>query len=84
MSENNSKTWWIIYRFSYLDKNKKSSNNNDDKCFQYAASLTSYHKEIQKTSGRTPKIKPFIDKYNWKHINNPSGKYDCKNSKNCS
>ena len=52
-------------------------NNDDDKCFQYVATLTSNHKEIGKTWGRIPKIKLFTDKYNWKHINDLSGKYNC-------
>ena len=60
---------------SYIDspgciKNKKvtvnSINKKDNKCFQYAVTVTLNHEEIGKHSGRTTKIKPFINKYNWK------------------
>ena len=55
---------------SYTDspdwiKNKKATinsiNKNDNKCFQYAATLALNHKETGKDSGRIKKIKPFID-----------------------
>ena len=36
--------------------------NDDDKCFQYAATVALYHKEIEKKSTRMSKIKPFLDK----------------------
>ena len=40
-------------------------NKNDDKCFQYAATVAIIHEEIKKDSKIITKIKPFIDKYNW-------------------
>ena len=57
---------------SYIDspkwlKNKNATinpKNNDDKCFQYALTVS--------------KIKPFIDQYNWKEIKFPSHKKDWK------
>ena len=66
-------SWWIIYRFSQLDKksNNKSINKNDDK-------LALNHGEIGKDSGRTTKIKPFIDKYNWEGTIFPTKKDDWK------
>ena len=72
---------------SYIDspdwiKNKKATKNlinkNDNKCFQYAATLPLIHEELGKDSGRITKIKPFIDKYNWEEINYPSEKDDWK------
>ena len=45
-------------------KSKKAAidpiNKNDNKCFQYAATLVSNHEEIGKDSGRITKIKPLI------------------------
>ena len=41
----------IMYRFYRLDKNKKATRNSinhDNKYFQYAATVTSNHKEIGK------------------------------------
>ena len=51
-------------------------NKNDNKCFQYAATLALNHKEIGKDSRRITKIKPFIDKYNWEGVNYPLEKDD--------
>ena len=57
---------------SYIDspdwiKNIKATinlKNQDDKCFQYAATVVLNHEEIKKDPQRISKIKPFIDKYN--------------------
>ena len=48
--------------------------NNDDKCFQYAATVALNQEIIGTHPERILKVKPFINKYNWKIINNPSGK----------
>ena len=69
---------------SYTDspkwlKDKKSTINpinNDDKCFQYAATLALNLDKIRKTPQRISKIKPFIDQYNWKDIDFPSTSKD--------
>ena len=78
---------------SYIDspewlKSKKSTinpKNNDDKCFQYAVTVTLTHEQIKKNPQRISKIKPFIDQYNWKEIDFPSHNNDWndfeKNSK---
>ena len=54
-------------------KSKKATinliNQNDTKCFQYAATLSLNDKEIRKESERITKIKLVIDKYNWEGIN---------------
>ena len=41
-------------------------NKNDNKWFQYAVTVALYHEEIKKDPQRMTKIKPFINKYNWK------------------
>ena len=54
---------------SYIDfpewlKNKKvaiSSENNDDKCFQYSLTVALNYEQIKKDPQRISKIKPFID-----------------------
>ena len=52
-------------------KNKKATinpKNNDDKCFQYALTVALSHEQIKNIPERISKIKPFIDRYNWKEI----------------
>ena len=69
---------------SYIDspqwlKNKKSTinpKNNDYKCFQYAATLALNLDKINDHPQRISKIKPFIEKYNWKDIDFPSTSKD--------
>ena len=61
---------------SYVDspqwlKDEKSTinpKNDDDKCFQYAVTLALNLNRINKDPQRVSKIKPFIEKYNWKDI----------------
>ena len=60
-------------------KDKKSTvnqKNNDNKCFQYAATLALNFNKIDKNPQRTSRIKPFIENYNWKDINFPSTRKD--------
>ena len=73
---------------SYIDspgcsKNKKSTinpiNKKVNKCFQYTVTVTLSHEDIGKHSERIIKIKPFINKYNWKERNFVSEKDDWKN-----
>ena len=42
--------------------------NNDHKCFQYAMTLALNHNKIDRNPQRISKIRPFIDRYNWKDI----------------
>ena len=71
---------------SYIDspkwlKDKKSTvnqKNNDNKCFQYAVTLALNIDKINDHPERISKIKPFIEKYNWKHIDFPSTSKDWK------
>ena len=71
---------------SYIDfpkwlKTKKATinpKNKDDKCFQYALTVALNHEQIKDHPERISKIKPFIDKYNWKEIDYPSHSKDWK------
>ena len=76
-----------IYRGgSYIDspkwlKDEKSTinpKNNDDKCFQYPVTLALNLDNIDNHPERISKIKPFINKYNWKDIDFPSTSKDWK------
>ena len=64
MASKKSESWWIIYRFSPLDKSKKATinlfNRKDNKCFQYAVTVTLNHEEIRQDPQRITKIKRFI------------------------
>ena len=70
---------WIKMKATINPKNK------DDKCFQYAATVTLNYEEIKWNPERVSNIKPFINKYNWKGINYLSKIDDWKTfEKNCS
>ena len=93
-----------MHRFSWLDKKKKKqqytpSIKKDKKCVYYVVTVALHHEKINEHPERMPKIKPFIDRYNWKGINihqkNMTGnilrkiilsmlqKYVTKNNSNC-
>ena len=60
-------------------KDKKctvNQKNNDNKCFQYAATLALNFNDIDRNPQRISKIKPFINNYNWNDINFPAAKKD--------
>ena len=57
-------------------QNKNTINENDNKCFQYAATFVLNHKKIGKHLERISKIALFIDKYSCGEINYPSEKND--------
>ena len=62
-------------------KEKKATinlKNADDKCFQYAVTVTLNHEEIKRDPQRISKIKPFINKCKWRGINYPSKTDDRK------
>ena len=78
MSLNKSRSWWIIYRLSWLDKkqakNKKKKipiNKKDKKCFQHAVTVALNHEEIKKDLRIIANVKPVINKYNWEGKNFP-------------
>ena len=74
---------------SYIDspkwlKNKKATinpKNNNGKCFRYALAVALNYQNIKNNPERISKIKLFIDHYNWKEIDFPSHKKDCKKFK---
>ena len=74
----------ISRRGSYIDspkwlRDKKSTVNQkniDNKCFQYAVTLALNIDKINDHTERISKIKPFIEKYNWKDIDFPSTSKD--------
>ena len=59
-----------------MDNNRKTTinpiNKKDNKCFQYAVTVALNYEGIKKDPQRITKIKPFINKCNWKGINFPS------------
>ena len=69
----------FLYSFihiSSLDKKQKKTTinpeNDDDKCFQYGATVALNYEEIESHPERVPNIKSFINKYNCEGINYPS------------
>ena len=69
-----------IYSPKWLEDKKSTINpkNNDDKCFQYAVTLSLNLNNIDNHPERISQIKPFIEKYNWKDIYFPSTSKDWK------
>ena len=63
-------------------KNKKATintqNKDDDKCFQYAVTITLNYDKIKHHPERVSKVKPFINQYDWSKINFPSHVGDWK------
>ena len=60
-------------------KDKKcvvNQKNNDNKCFQYAATLVLNFNNIDRNPQTISKIKPFINNYKWNDINFPATKKD--------
>ena len=55
-------------------KSNKNPKSNDDKCFQYAATVALNHEQIKNHPERISNIKPFTYQYNCKDINFPSHK----------
>ena len=73
---------------SYIDStdwitNKKATvnpvNKNDNKCFQYAVTVTLNYEEIGKNPEKITEIKPFLSKCKWERLNFPSEKDNWKN-----
>ena len=82
MSWNKSKSWWIIHRFSWLDKKQKTTinpiNKKDSKYFQYSVTFTLNYEELKWDPQRITKFKPFTNKCSCEGINYPSEKYRWK------
>ena len=49
-------------------RNKKQSVTNEDNCFQNALSDSLDYQSIKKDLQKIPKLKPYINQYNWKDI----------------
>ena len=77
-----SDSWWIICKFSRLNKNKKATvnpiNKKGNKFFQYVVTVVLSYEEIKKDPQRTTKIKSFTNKCNWEGKNFPSENNDWK------
>ena len=63
---------WIKYKKTTTNP----INKNDNKCMQYAIIVLLNYEKIDFHPERISKIKPFINKYDWKDINLPSHKKD--------
>ena len=48
----------------YIKKATANPENEDDKCFQYAATVALSYEEIESYPERVPNNKPFINRYN--------------------
>ena len=62
-------------------KNEKATINpkyNGNNCFQYALTVALNYQNTKRDPQRISKIKPFINKYDWKERNFPSHKEDWK------
>ena len=56
----------------WIKKATIDQKNKDDKCFSYTVTATLNYREIESHPQRVSNIKPFINKYKWKGINNLS------------
>ena len=64
--------WWIIYRFSWLDKKNATISPINKKyniSLEYVLTVALNYEEIKEDPQRIANIKPFIYKYNWEGIN---------------
>ena len=52
-----------------IKKLQENSQNNVDKCFQYATAVELNHESIGKNPQRIIRNRPFIGQYDWKDIN---------------
>ena len=68
----------MIYRISWLDKNKKAKLNPINKKVNNCNNRVKLWRNKKKHPQRITKIKFFINKYNWKGINYSSEKDDWK------
>ena len=71
----NSRRVFYILILQTGQKSKKlitNPKNTDDNFFQYAATVALTYKKINWNPEKVSDIKPFINKYNWKGINQPS------------
>ena len=62
-----SPVWLSAKKATINPRNKK-----DDKCFQYALTVSLNYEKIDNNHQRISKIEPFINQYNWNKIDFPS------------
>ena len=65
----------------WIEKKKATinpQNTKDNYCFAYSIVAALHHEEIGKNPHRIKKLMPYINNYNWKKINFPSGQKDWK------
>ena len=55
-------------------RSKKESITNEDNCFQNALNDSLDYQRIKRDPQKISKLKPYINKYNWKDIKVPSDK----------
>ena len=53
---------WLINKRATINPQ-----NNDDKCFQYAITVSLNHQNIRNNPEKISKMKLFINQYNWKN-----------------
>ena len=66
-----------LYSSEWL-RSKKQSITNEDNCFQNALNDALDYQRIKKYPQKISKLKPCINRYNWKDIKFPSDKEDWK------
>ena len=64
---------WILNKRATINPKNKYN-----KCFQYSITAALNHQNIETHTERISNIKAFIDEYNWKGIDFPTGMKDCK------
>ena len=66
-----------LYSSEWL-RTKKESITNEDNCFQTVLNDSLDYQRIKKDPQKIPKLRPYINQYNWKGIKFPSDKEDQK------
>ena len=71
---NSRRVFYILIPQTGQKRKKLTINlkNTDDNFFQYAATVALNYKKINWNPEKVSDIKPFINKHNWKGINQPS------------
>ena len=65
---------WILGKKAAIN----TKNLKDNNCFQYAIIAAVHHQNIGKNHHRITKLTPFINNYNWKDIDFPTGSKEYK------
>ena len=73
LSEFNSLGWLQGKKEAIINNNSNYNNNDNNNDFQSALDDALNSQTIEKDPQRTSKLKPYINKYNWKGIEFPAG-----------